>query len=222
MVCLSAPAVVCSQVFVAADAIPDVYVFSGSSGDDWQEVEWTCRNPGFLSLPQRVLTREIVLSDIPLNQGAASERFCLGDVCFLPGTESSPPFSMGAFEEILIKPNYRPAFTEGSVILKYCVHEADEPPSNGVCHQIEFVYSLDGYSPGCTAPYALNFDQEATVDDGSCVFNSDGQAYNDGYAQGFEDGQSQSLTCASDADQDGVISVADLLSLLSVFGEICD
>ena len=221
MICACTSGVLKAQVFVEPESIPDVMLFTGSSGDDWQEVGWIFRNLSFFPISQHVLTREIVTSEFPLNQGAATERFCLGELCFLAGTESSPPFSLGAFQEIVIKANYKSLFMEGAVSINYCVHGVSETPSDGICHQVEFSYSLDGYLPGCTAPYAMNYLEDATVDDGSCIFDNNGQTYNEGYAQGFEDGQSQGLTCPSDADQDGLITVADLLALLSVFGASC-
>lgn len=56
---------------------------------------------------------------------------------------------------------------------------------------------------GCTYPYALNFNLLATVDDGTCVF-----------------GNSEN-TCATDINEDGIVTIDDLLLLLSNFGEPC-
>ena len=57
--------------------------------------------------------------------------------------------------------------------------------------------------PGCTYPSGLNFDPMATFDDASCVFNENVN------------------TCSSDVNGDNVITVADLLLLLTDFGGIC-
>lgn len=56
---------------------------------------------------------------------------------------------------------------------------------------------------GCTYPSALNFNQLSTIDDGSCLFS---EATND---------------CATDINSDGVVTVADLLLLLTDFGANC-
>lgn len=57
--------------------------------------------------------------------------------------------------------------------------------------------------PGCTYPSGLNFDPMATFDDASCVFNENVN------------------TCSTDVNGDNVITVADLLLLLTDFGGIC-
>ena len=83
----------------------------------------------------------------------------------------------------------------------------------------------------CTDPEACNYNPNATVDDGSCEYTSCG-----GSCLGDlnEDG---SITvsdllmilaefgcvdaCGADLDGDGSVSVADLLGLLSIFGGVC-
>ena len=57
--------------------------------------------------------------------------------------------------------------------------------------------------PGCLDPEALNFSPHFNVDGGGCIYNS-----------GNPD-------CPSDITGDGVVSVGDLLELLSSFGEGC-
>lgn len=211
-----------AQVFADAASIPDVFLFTGSAGDDWQEVEWTCLNPSLFPLSSLVVTRDILETNVTLNEGGAAERFCVGEICYLTGTQSSAPFSMGPFESIQIKPNYQSQFAEGAVTMRYCLHGASLPPESGVCHTLQFEYQLDGYVEGCTYLSALNFDAAATVDDGSCFFGSAGQAYDNGYQDGYEVGVSEVTPCPSDHDADGLITVSDLLGLLSVFGEVCD
>lgn len=56
---------------------------------------------------------------------------------------------------------------------------------------------------GCSYPNALNFNDLSTIDDGSCLFLIG------------------DTTCPSDINQDGLISVGDLLLLLSDFGGAC-
>lgn len=56
---------------------------------------------------------------------------------------------------------------------------------------------------GCSYPNALNFNLLSTIDDGSCLFLSG------------------EFTCPSDINQDGVITVGDLLLLLTDFGGAC-
>ncbi len=56
---------------------------------------------------------------------------------------------------------------------------------------------------GCTYPQAFNFDLNAEVDNGSCVFASD-------------------QSCLADIVPDGVVGTNDLLQLLVEFGEVCE
>jgi len=59
-----------------------------------------------------------------------------------------------------------------------------------------------GYWVGCTIPEAINYNEGAFFDDGSCAWDE-----GDG--------------CPYDLDADGVIGVSDILELLSFFGWIC-
>jgi hypothetical protein len=54
---------------------------------------------------------------------------------------------------------------------------------------------------GCTYSSAINYNPEATADDGSCEYS-------------FSD-------CPADIDGDGIVTTQDLLSFLSFFGETC-
>ena len=56
---------------------------------------------------------------------------------------------------------------------------------------------------GCTYESALNFDLEAAMDDGTCVF------------------EAQANTCPQDINGDGEVTVSDLLDLLGAFGVPC-
>ena len=57
---------------------------------------------------------------------------------------------------------------------------------------------------GCTDPLAINYNSIYTVDNGSCIFNG------------------VNPDCLADINFDGVISIEDLLMILSDFGSICD
>jgi len=57
---------------------------------------------------------------------------------------------------------------------------------------------------GCTDEEALNFSPLATIGDQSCIYEVDSES-----------------GCASDTNQDGIVSVADLLILLGEFGTTC-
>lgn len=58
-----------------------------------------------------------------------------------------------------------------------------------------------GY-PGCTDPAALNYDPNATCDNLLCIFE-------------------ETNVCAADFNDDGTVTVADLLIFLPLFGGIC-
>ena len=81
---------------------------------------------------------------------------------------------------------------------------------------------------GCMDPAAANFNPNATVGDNSCVyttcpgdFNFDGViTVNDLLILLSDFGCAEG--CISDLNEDGQVSVADLLSILSIFGTICD
>ena len=57
--------------------------------------------------------------------------------------------------------------------------------------------------PGCTYVNALNFNPLSTIDDGNCLFPACDN------------------TCPTDINSDGVITVADVLLLLTDFGLTC-
>ena len=93
--------------------------------------------------------------------------------------------------------------------------------------------------PGCTYPQACNFDPEADFFDFSCDFCSclDGTEWSyihegcisiqDPCGAGtYWDEESQAclttVTCAEDLNTDGIVGIADLLQLLSMFGTPCD
>jgi hypothetical protein len=107
--------------------------------------------------------------------------------------------------------NYNPDATEddGSCEYTSCMGCTDSNACNynpaatmddGSCLQLDAcgVCGGDGSTcSGCTDPEAENYDPSATVDDGSCAYPND---------------------CPEDLNNDGQISVADILLLLSDFG----
>lgn len=97
--------------------------------------------------------------------------------------------------------------------------------------------SLSSNSEGCTYPMACNYDSQALVDDGSCMFppydcplpvtgggctyihapNYDANAvYDDGSCE-----FTLETTCVGDLNGDGAISVSDILAMLALFGNVC-
>jgi len=76
--------------------------------------------------------------------------------------------------------------------------------SNGNCtrqtNSVEWL--VVGGIPGCTYESATNFNPDADVDDGSCVFIS--------------------CICPADLNQDGVIGVSDLLIFIGEYGSECE
>jgi hypothetical protein len=85
---------------------------------------------------------------------------------------------------------------------------------------------------GCTYPNACNYDNTATEDDGSCDFvgceifgctypsalNFNNLATNDDSSCLFANAEN---SCATDINDDGIVTVADLLLLLTDFGAAC-
>ncbi len=98
-------------------------------------------------------------------------------------------------------------------------------------------------NPGCTYPQACNYNPESNFDDGSCdyCFCLEGTQWSDSLqgcvstapplmdacgAGTYWDEESQAclttVTCAEDLNTDGIVGIADLLQLLSMFGTPCD
>ena len=76
---------------------------------------------------------------------------------------------------------------------------------------------------GCTYPIFPNYDPDALIDDGSCAFNDSdpgggggGCDFETWCEENYEDG------CQADLNEDGVISIGDLLELMTVYGTPCN
>ncbi len=98
---------------------------------------------------------------------------------------------------------------------------ANDFNGDGICDVDEIL--------GCTYPDALNFNEEATADDGSCTYEEfDLDAvYDSGYSDGFVDGENsvicpETSSCPSDLDGNGEVGMSDLLIFLSSFGAFCE
>ena len=88
-------------------------------------------------------------------------------------------------------------------------HEICAGPVPGCMYSFAANYNLnatydDGscYLSGCIDPVACNFLPSATIDDGSCLYAS--------------------FDCAGDLDNDGAITITDLLIFLSLLGSACN
>ena len=84
--------------------------------------------------------------------------------------------------------------------------------------------------PGCTNPFYVEFDFDATADDGSCeTLVIHGCTYevasNFNPTANTDDGScliSLESSCGADIDNDGLVATPDLLQFLSVFGLSCE
>ena len=87
--------------------------------------------------------------------------------------------------------------------------------------------------PGCTLGSACNYDPEASLNDGSCLF--EGDPCDDGDVTTYDDiytacsapnygceGTPLNTGCQADLDEDGVVAVSDVLALLGEFGCLVD
>ena len=83
-----------------------------------------------------------------------------------------------------------------------------------------------GPVPGCMYTFAANYNPTATYDDGSCYLSGciDPLACNFLPAATTDDGTCvyASFECAGDLDNDGYISISDLLIFLSIIGSLCN
>ena len=95
-------------------------------------------------------------------------------------------------------------------------------PVNDNLYLEEGSATCQGDCPGCTYVLACNYVVDANIDDGTCDFScffnevicGDGAAWNENTAQ-------CEVSCVGDLDNDGMISIDDLLVLLSAFATEC-
>ena len=96
--------------------------------------------------------------------------------------------------------------------------------------EILALYNAPAPAPGCTDPTACNFNDEANIEDDSCIYPLFGDDCEDGGAACGEgtiwDANIQACVvsefCQEDLDGDGVIGINDLMELLSSFGTMCE
>ena len=95
--------------------------------------------------------------------------------------------------------------------------------TNGICDNEEVL--------GCTYEEANNYNAEATVDDGSCVYTQyvygctyqEASNYHDEATA--DDGScifEEEEVCVGDLFEDGYITIQDLMILLAVYGTTCE
>ncbi len=96
--------------------------------------------------------------------------------------------------------------------------------------EILALYNAQLPVPGCTDSIACNFNEEANIEDDSCVYPLFGEDCETGGAACGEgtiwDANIQACVvsefCQEDLDGDGVIGINDLMQLLSSFGTMCE
>jgi hypothetical protein len=71
----------------------------------------------------------------------------------------------------------------------------NDDDNDGTCNDAEI--------DGCTYLDAVNYNSLATADNGSCVYET-------------------TIACPADIDGNGIVATPDLLSFLSLYGEICE
>lgn len=220
------------------DAPAHVEAVAGAEGADEVSVGWGVTNTGAQTVFLMV-TRTVEFSVQPWNcplqseEAGAYERFCWGPICYpyCSGESSDSPANLVAIApgdtNWTFVADYYPDEILGVTSLTFCFHPLSGI-ANGVCHTIDFELTEPEVLTGCTYLTASNFNAFATVDDGSCTFPGclDPEALN--FSPHFNaDGggciyNSGNPDCPSDITGDGVVTVGDLLELLSSFGEGCE
>ena len=112
----------------------------------------------------------------------------------------------------------------GAPLSETCTFSCDACPcdsdinDNGICDDSEVL--------GCTYILADNYNADATLDDGSCLFTcyqeTDLQQAYDNGVDSVEYPEEANNNCATDLDNDGEVATSDLLLFLSTFGDSCD
>ncbi len=138
--------------------------------------------------------------------------------------------------------NYNPESTEddgsceftscaGCTDVNACNYDASATIDDGSCLELDACGVCGGDNStcsGCTDPEADNYDPNALVDDGSCVFtpacpedlNNDGQITVADLLELLADFGCTS-DCSADLNGDGATNVNDILQILAAFGNDC-
>ena len=171
--------------------------------------------------------------DLTLNDVA--NEWCLGDTLWISWTGGNPngsvklslinvsanavQASLGLVDNTGLHP-WVVNVSGTDVVYRLYIEEHPYPPSTWD-YGNEFTVSDDctPILPGCTDPLACNFEIEATEDDGSCLYDVDalGICGGDCLADVNGDGNCDP-TCPQDLDLDGIVTVSDVLLMLSEFG----
>ena len=113
------------------------------------------------------------------------------------------------------------ACTIGCMDPDACNYIAEATVDDGSCATEDLCGECGGDNStclGCTNETATNFNPLAFIDDGSCLYNQ--EAVN-AIVSSLECPPSTNSDCPGDLTADGSVSVADILSILSVFGSVC-
>jgi hypothetical protein len=120
---------------------------------------------------------------------------------------------------------------QGCTDASACNYDASATVDDGTCLQLDACGVCggdDSSCSGCTDPEAENFDPAAIVDDGSCEFapncpedlNNDGQITVADILELLADFGCTS-ECGADLNGDGATNVNDILQILAAFGTDC-
>lgn len=219
-------------------SINSVTVVAGGEESDELSAEWGITNMGQQTMFLQV-TRTIEQSIQPWNcpyegsSAGAYERFCWGVICYpyCSNTSSNSPANLVAIApgdtNWTFVADYYPDEITGTTSITYCFHPLNGV-ENGVCHTVAFELLEAQEIAGCTYLNAMNYEPEASLDDGSCQFPGcmDPLALN--YSSHFNADNASCIygegnsVCPADVTGDGAVNVNDLLLLLGSFGVVCD
>jgi hypothetical protein len=197
-------------------------IVTDSYGDGWNYATMTLTNPatGFTqdltmpggSIDTLGLCLEPGCYDVVLNSGIYPEE--VGWTLDYNGSGSfgGAPYDgyfmlevvLGCTDDLACNYNYEATCNDNSCMYPDCTdpmacnyNECTTCSNNSLCE-----YGC----AGCTYPTATNFAPNASIDDGSCLF----------------DVAPPASTCATDIDGDGQVGVSDLLLVLGEFGDSCE